>query len=59
MLNKDFTREWKMFGGEINVLYGKHFSLSIDKEWIGFGISVSPSFRMVHIELLNIVLRFY
>ena len=60
MLNKNFKRDWKVSGGEVNVLETKHFSLSIDKDYfISFAISCSFTYRLVYVTFLCFVFRFY
>ena len=59
MINKDFKRDWKVYGGEINVIDSKHFSFDIDKDYISFGINVSFTYRLMCISFLCFVIRFY
>ena len=58
MFNKDFKRDWRN-GGEVNLIDTSHFSLDIDKDFIGFAFDVSYTFRMVYIKLIFLVLRIY
>ena len=58
MINKNFKTEWK-WGGEVNVIDSMHFSLDIDRDFCGIGLSCSWKMRIVDITLLHIVIRFY
>ena len=59
MFNKDFARDWKIFGGEINILCTKHFSLDFDKDFVGLEFTVSPVLKIIHIQVLNLILRIW
>ena len=59
MINKHFFQDWKIYNGEINVINSNHFSLDIDKDYASIGISISWKFRLILINLLHIVLRWY
>ena len=59
MINENFKRDWRQQGGEISIINMEHFSLDYDKDFIGISVSFSPIFRMVHVQILNLVIRFY
>lgn len=59
MINKDFKKDWKIFGGEIELLSAKHFSIAIDKDYFSISISMSWKFRFVYIAIGHLVFRFY
>lgn len=59
MINKDFKRDWKYYGGEVNIIDTKHFSLDFDKDYITFQISFSWSYRLLVISIFNLVFRFH
>lgn len=59
MLNKDFKRDWKYFGGEVNIIETEHFSLDFDKDYITFQISFSWRYRLLVVSIFNLVFRFY
>ena len=59
MINKNFKQDWKRYNGEINVIDCKHFSVDIDKDYFGFVLEFSITFRMVYIKIFNIVIRFF
>lgn len=59
MINKNFRRDWNIYGGEINVIDSKHFSLDIDKDYISFSISFSFKLRLLYIAFLCFVIRIY
>ena len=59
MLNKNFKRDWDIMGGEVNLIDTSHFSLDIDKDFLGFGFDVSYTFRMVYIKIFFLVMRIY
>lgn len=58
MINKNFKRDWK-YGGEVNIIDCKHFSLDFNKEGIGFSFIIEPFFRLLYIQILNLAIRFY
>ena len=41
------------------IIETKHVSVDIDKDFIVVNISFSLHFRLVYIQLLNIIIRFY
>ena len=59
MINKNFKRDWKLYGGEVNIIDTKHFSLDFDKDCIAFKICFSWKFRLLVISIFNLVFRFY
>lgn len=59
MINKNFKRDWKIFGGEVNIIETEHFSLDFDKDYITFQISFSWRYRLLVISIFNLVFRFY
>lgn len=59
MINKNFKRDWKNFGGEVNIIESEHFSLDFDKDYITFQISFSWRYRLLVVSIFNLVFRFY
>lgn len=59
MINKDFKRDWKVFGGEVNIIETKHLSIGLDKDFITFQVSFSWRYRFLIISIFNLVFRFY
>ena len=59
MINKNFNQDWQRMNGEVSMIDCKHFSVDIDKDWLGFSIDISFGFRMVYIKILCLVIRFY
>lgn len=59
MINKNFKRDWKTFGGEIELLIFEHFEFSIDKDYIGFGFEFSWKYRLLYFRFLNLVIRVF
>lgn len=59
MINKNFKKDWKIFGGEIGLLSTEHFSADIDKDYFSISVSVSWKYRLVYIAIGHLVFRFY
>lgn len=59
MLNKNFKREWKLFGPEVNIFESEHFTLSIDKHWIALDIAISLKLKSLHIQILCIIIDIF
>ena len=59
MINKDFKSDWVHFGGEVNIITAKHFSLYFNKDFVTFQISFSLRYRLLVISIFNLVFRFY
>lgn len=59
MLNKNFKREWKLFGPEVNILESEHFVLAIDKDWIALDIAIAPKLKMLRIQILCIIIDIF
>ena len=59
MINKDFKRDWNVFGGEVNLLIFKHWELSIDKDSVGVAIDISFRYHFAYIKLLWLVIRIF
>lgn len=59
MINKDFKKDWKIFGGEVGLLSTNHFSIDIDKDYFSISISMSWKYRLVYIAIGHLVFRFY
>ncbi len=59
MINKDFKRDYKIYGGEVNVIDTLHFSLDIDKDFLGLSVDLSLVYRMIYIKIFCFVIRIY
>lgn len=59
MINKNFKRDWEIFGGEIELLLFEHLEISIDKDGIGFGLEFSWVYRLLYFKFLNLVFRVF
>ena len=60
MINKNFKRDWKISkGGQINLVETDHFLIDIDRDFFGIDISFSPFFKIINIQILNVIIKFY
>lgn len=59
MFNKNFRKDWKIFGGEIDILTLNHLEIAFDKDCFGVGIEYARVFRTLYVKLLNIVIRIF
>ena len=59
MFNKNFRKDWKIFGGEIDILTFNHLEIAFDKDYIGVGFEYSHMYRTLYVKLLNIVIRIF
>lgn len=59
MLNKNFKREWQIFGPVVNILESEHFVLAIDKHWIALDIAISLKLKSLRIQILCIIIDIF
>ena len=59
MINRNFKRDWKHYNGQIDLLTGKHLTLSVDKDYISFSLSISWRYMLIDLRLFNLVLTIY
>lgn len=59
MLNKDFKKDWRTYGGDVVIADFSHAEISFDKDSIGISVDISLKYRMVYIKVLNLVFRIF
>ena len=59
MINKDFKRDWEIFFFVVNLIDTLHFSLDVDKKFLGLSVDLSLVYRMIYIKIFCFVIRIY
>lgn len=58
MINRNFKYEWKIYDS-VELFRTKHMLVDVEKTWFVLAIGFSWKFRMIHMQILNLIITIF